>query len=109
MGTAMQYQAQPIILVLNNGTYGTIRMHQERNFPNRVSGTTLKNPNFCELAESYGFYAERVSRTDQFAVAFERSLASETGALLELTVDQEALTPRNTLSEIRYSAYVAQM
>lgn len=107
MGTAAQYQAQPIILVLNNGIYGTIRMHQEQNFPSRVSGTTLKNPEFCTLAESYGFYAERVSHTGQFADAFERALASQTGALLELKIDQEALTPRKTLSQIRDSAYMS--
>jgi acetolactate synthase-1/2/3 large subunit len=104
LGTAMQAGAQPIILILNNGTYGTIRMHQERHYPARVSGTTLENPDFTALARAYGFHAEKVSRTEDFEAAFERALASETGAVLDLAVSAEALTPRQTLSQIRDAA-----
>ncbi|MBI1495060.1 thiamine pyrophosphate-binding protein [Rhodobacteraceae bacterium MYP1-1] len=101
LGTAMQAGAQPIVLILNNGTYGTIRMHQERNYPERVSGTTLENPDFVMLAKSYGYHAERVEETADFAAAFERAMASGTGAVLELNISPEALTPRQTLTEMR--------
>lgn len=101
LGTAMQAAAQPIILILNNGMYGTIRMHQERHYPERVSGTTIDNPDFVKLAEAYGFHAERVDTTDAFAAALERALASTTGAVLELVISSEALTPRQTLSQMR--------
>lgn len=89
LGTAMQAQAQPIILILNNGTYGTIRMHQERTYPTRVSGTTLENPDFVALAKSYGFHAEKVATTAKFAPAFERAMASQSGAVLELDISPE--------------------
>jgi len=101
LGTAMQAHAQPIIIILNNGTYGTIRMHQERHYPARVSGTELVNPDFVALAQSYGFHAERVDKTEQFADAFDRAQASKTGAVIELMIATEALTPRQTLSQIR--------
>ena len=101
LGTAAQYGAMPVVLILNNGTYGTIRMHQETHFPARVSGTSLVNPDFVALARAYGCHAERVTRTDQFEDAFERALASPTGAVLDLAMDAEALTPRRTLTQIR--------
>ncbi|APX90928.1 thiamine pyrophosphate-binding protein [Brevirhabdus pacifica] len=101
LGTAMQADARPVILVLNNGTYGTIRMHQERHYPDRVSGTDLVNPDFPALARAYGFHAERVERTEDFAAAFDRALKSTTGAVLELMVGAEALTPGQTLTQIR--------
>lgn len=107
LGSAMQAKAQPIILILNNGVYGTIRMHQEKNYPSRVSGTTLENPDFVALAGSYGFHAEYVSSTAEFAPAFERAMASESGAVLELNISAEALTPRQTLSEMRKIAQEA--
>ena len=108
LGTAMQADAQPIVLILNNGIHGTIRMHQERNYPGRVFGTSLQNPNFCMLAKSYGFHVERVTQTDEFADKFERALASETGAVLELIIETDALTPQQTLRQIRESALAAQ-
>lgn len=108
LGTAMQAGAQPIVLILNNGTYGTIRAHQERNYPARVSGTTLENPDFAALARAYGFHAERVSRTEDFAPAFARALASGTGAVLDLDISPEALTPRQTLSQMRAAALAAK-
>ncbi|WP_082549681.1 thiamine pyrophosphate-dependent enzyme [Mesorhizobium sp. Root552] len=104
LGTAMQAGAQPIILILNNGIYGTIRAHQERNYPARVSGTSLQNPDFVGLAKSYGFHAERVETTAAFASAFGRALASKTGAVLELIISPEALTPRQTLTQMRNAA-----
>lgn len=108
LGTAMQAGAQPIILILNNGIYGTIRAHQERNYPGRVSGTTMQNPDFSALARAYGFHAERVERTEDFAAAFGRALASGTGAVLDLNISPEALTPRQSLSAMRAQALAAQ-
>lgn len=108
LGTAMQAGAQPVVLILNNGIYGTIRAHQERHYPARVSGTTLANPDFVMLAKSYGFHAERVERTEDFPAAFARALASRTGAVLDLNISPEALTPRQTLSQMREAALAAK-
>jgi acetolactate synthase I/II/III large subunit len=108
LGTAMQAGAQPIVLILNNGTYGTIRAHQERHYPARVSGTDLQNPDFTMLAKSYGFHAEKVDRTEDFPAAFARALASRTGAVLDLNISPEALTPRQTLSQMREAALAAK-
>lgn len=108
LGTAMQAGAQPIVLILNNGIYGTIRAHQERTYPTRVSGTTLANPDFVGLARSYGFHAERVGSTPEFAAAFGRALESPTGAVLEIVVSPEALTPRQTLSQMRAAALASR-
>lgn len=104
LGTAAQAGAAPIVLIVNNGSYGTIRMHQERNFPGRVSFTDLVNPDFAALARAYGFHAERVERTEDFAAAFARARASETGAVLDLVVPTEASTPRQTLTAMREAA-----
>lgn len=104
LGTAMQAGACPVVLILNNGSYGTIRMHQERHFPKRVSATELKNPDFSSLAQSYGFHGEQVTRTEDFADAFARALASPTGAVLDLITGTEALTPKLTLSQLRAQA-----
>jgi len=104
LGSAMQARAQPIILILNNGTYGTIRAHQERQFPARISGTDLQNPDFVGLARSYGFHSERVETTQDFEPAFARACASKTGSVLDLNVSAEAITPRQTLSTIRNQA-----
>ncbi len=92
------------MLVVNNGMYGTIRMHQERQYPGRVSGTELVNPDFAALARAFGAYGAVVERTDEFPAAFEAAIASRRPALLELRVDPEALTPRQTLTEIREAA-----
>ena len=108
LGTAMQAGAQPIVLILNNGIYGTIRAHQERTYPGRVSGTTMENPDFTMLARAYRYHAERVERTADFAAAFERALASKTGAVLDLDISPEALTPRQTLSQMRAAALAAK-
>lgn len=100
LGTSLQYGTGPIILILNNGQYGTIRMHQERDYPNRVSGTALVNPDFPALARSYGFHGERVEKTADFEAAFERACASPTGAVIELVVDPEGLSPRLTVAQL---------
>ncbi|RUX91538.1 thiamine pyrophosphate-dependent enzyme, partial [Mesorhizobium sp. M7D.F.Ca.US.004.01.2.1] len=108
LGTAMQAGAQPIVLILNNGIYGTIRAHQERHYPARVSGTNIENPDFVGIARAYGFHAERVGATGDFAGAFGRALASTTGAVLELDISPEAITPRQTLSQMRDAALASQ-
>lgn len=100
-GTAAQEGAAIIVLVIDNGMYGTIRMHQEREYPGRVSGTALRNPDFAALARSYGGHGETVTRTEEFAPAFERARASGLPAILHVIIDPEALTPTRTLSEIR--------
>ena len=104
MATAAQYGARPIFLVGNNGSYGTIRMHQERFYPNRVHGTDLENPDFAAWARSFGFYAETVRRTEDFADAFKRAMRSNSGALLELTMDLESIAPGVTISQLRAEA-----
>ena len=108
LATAAQAGAQPIVLVLNNGIYGTIRAHQERYYPARVSGTTMHNPDFVMLAKAYGFHAEKVPATADFAAAFQRAMGSKTGALLDLDISPEALTPRQTLTQMREAALAKQ-
>ena len=108
LATATQADAQPIVLILNNGIYGTIRAHQEKTYPGRVSGTDMINPDFVMLALSYGFYAERVATTADFPAAFARAMASRTGAVLDLDISPEALTPRQTLSQMRAAALSAR-
>lgn len=104
LATAVQYDAKAIFIVVNNGMYGTIRMHQERNYPGRVSGTELKNPDFAALARAYGANGEVVEKTEDFAPAFERALAADGPSLIELRVDPEAITPVATLSGLRKQA-----
>jgi acetolactate synthase I/II/III large subunit len=99
--TAVQYGLPIIVVLVNNGMYGTIRMHQERQFPGRVIGTDLVNPDFPALAQSYGGFGERVERTADFEAAFERALGSGLPALLELPVDPEQISPRVRLSELQ--------
>ncbi len=102
--TAMQYGAAIIVLVVNNGMYGTIRMHQEREYPGRVSGTELANPDFAAYARAFGGHGETVQRTADFAPAFQRAAASGKPAILELRIDPEAITPSATLSGLRAAA-----
>ncbi len=101
MGTAAQEGLQPIILLLNNGMYGTIRAHQERNYPGRVSGTEIRNPDYVAIARANGFHGERIERTADFAPAFARAAASTTGGLLEIVIDPEDITPFARLSDLR--------
>ncbi|PTW62403.1 acetolactate synthase-1/2/3 large subunit [Breoghania corrubedonensis] len=104
LGTAMQADAAVIIICVDNGIYGTIRMHQEREYPGRVSATKMVNPNFADLIRTYGGYGETVRETAEFGPAFERARASGKLALLHLHLDPEVITPTMTLSEIRKKA-----
>lgn len=97
LATAMQFNAAIIVIVVNNGMLGTIRMHQEREYPGRVSATNLVNPDFVGLAESFGAYAERVERNQDFAAAFERAKCAGRAALLELLTDPAQITPQARL------------
>jgi acetolactate synthase I/II/III large subunit len=104
LATATQHGAKSIVLLLNNGSFGTIRMHQEREYPARVSGSDLSNPDFCALARAYGYGAERITHTAEFEPALLRAMASERGSLIEVMLDAEVITTRGTLSSIRESA-----
>ena len=108
LGCAMQAGVQPVILVINNRSYGTIRMHQEQQYPGRVSFTEIENPDFAAIARAYGMHGEEVRATADFPDAFARALASPTGAVLDLIIDTESLTPRRTLSAIRAAALEEQ-
>jgi len=108
IATSMLEGVGPIILVFNNAMYGTIRMHQERRFPNRVVGTALKNPDFLGLARAYGAFGASVTRTEEFAPAFEEAAARQGPAIIELKMDPEIITTRTTLSEIRRQAEARQ-
>ncbi|MBV1929410.1 MAG: thiamine pyrophosphate-binding protein, partial [Gammaproteobacteria bacterium] len=101
LATAVQFNAPVIFIIVNNGMYGTIRMHQERHFPGNVIATELKNPDFVKLAEAYGAYGERVTETEQFSDAYNRAVESGLPAVIEIIVDQEALTPVQSLSGAR--------
>jgi acetolactate synthase-1/2/3 large subunit len=102
--TAVQYDAPVIVVVVNNGVHGTIRMHQERDYPGRTIATTLVNPDFAALARAYGGHGEKVANTDEFAPAFERAVASGKPAIIEVTMDPEAISASATLSAIRGKA-----
>lgn len=93
LATAVQYGAALTIIVVNNGLLGTIRMHQEREYPGRISGTELRNPDFVALAQAFGAHGERVERTEDFAAAFERAQASGKPSLIELRTDPKQITP----------------
>jgi acetolactate synthase-1/2/3 large subunit len=104
LATAVQYELPILVLLVNNGMYATIRMHQERQYPGRVIGTDLENPDFVELARAYGAHGERVERTVELEGAYERALASGKPAVVELVVDPERISPRVKLSELRSRA-----
>jgi acetolactate synthase I/II/III large subunit len=101
LSTARQYGAAFVTLVCNNGRYGTIRMHQERHYPGRVSGTDMFNPDFAALARAYGGHGERVERTEDFPAAYARARESGLPAVIELVLDPNALAPRQDLLEAR--------
>lgn len=111
LATAVQYNAGIVIIVFNNGMYGTIRMHQEREFPARVSGTDLHNPNFAALAQAYGAHGEQVLRTEDFAAALQRALSftqsNNKPALIELIYDGNLITPGASLLSLRQQAQAA--
>ena len=101
LATAMQYDLHVLFIVVNNSHFGTIRMHQERHYPNRVHGTGLTNPDFAAFARSFGAHGETVERTEDFLPALERSLAAKCAAVIEIRMPQEASTPGATLEQIR--------
>jgi acetolactate synthase I/II/III large subunit len=101
LATAVQHRLDVVVLVVNNGMYGTIRMHQERAFPGRVIATDLVNPDFPALARAYGAFGEAVEETGAFAAAFERALAADGPALLDLQVDPETIAPGVSITALR--------
>jgi len=104
LATAVQYDAAVVIVILNNGMYGTIRMHQEKHYPGRVVGTDLKNPHFAAFARSFGAMGEIVEETAQFAPAYERIVASGKPGVIDIHLDPQAITPNTTLDRIRAAA-----
>ena len=108
LATAAQHGAKSIVLLLNNGSFGTIRMHQEREYPAHVSGSALANPDFCALARAYGYVAERITHTAEFEPALQRALAAPGGALIEVMLDVDVITTRGTLAAIRARAQAVE-
>jgi acetolactate synthase-1/2/3 large subunit len=108
LATAMQYELPIIVVIADNGMYGTIRMHQERHYPARVIATELRNPDFAALARAYGGFGVTVEKTADFTTAFEAAVASGTPAVIHLKVDPQAITPATTIDAIRKAAQAAQ-
>jgi acetolactate synthase-1/2/3 large subunit len=108
LATATQYGAKTIIVLLNNSMFGTIRMHQEREYPQHVTGTALKNPDFAALARAYGYAGVRITRTDEFESALLAALARSEGTLIEVILDPEVISTRGTLSAITQTALTRQ-
>ena len=104
LATAAQYGAKTIIVLLNNGMYGTIRMHQERDYPTHVAGTALKNPDFVGLARAYGYAGVRITQTAEFEAALLAAMARKEGTLIEIMLDADVITTRGTLTAIRENA-----
>ncbi|MGL5139496.1 MAG: thiamine pyrophosphate-dependent enzyme, partial [Beijerinckiaceae bacterium] len=102
--TAVQYDLPLVVVVVDNGMFGTIRMHQEHEYPGRVSATGIRNPDFAAYARAFGGHGETVRNTAEFAPAFERCIASGMPAIIHCFIDPEAITPAKTLSEIRAEA-----
>ena len=102
--TAVQYELPIIVVVVDNGMYGTIRMHQEREYPGRVSATQLRNPDLAALARAYGGHGETVCKTEEFAAALARARASGKPSIIHCLIDPEAITPSRSLSDIRKAA-----
>ena len=108
LATAVQYGAKTVIVLLNNGMYGTIRMHQEREYPTHVAGTALQNPDFVALARAYGYAAQRITRTDEFAPALQAAMDRPEGTLIEIILNPDVITTRGTLAAITAQAIKAQ-
>ena len=107
LATAVHHQLNVIFVIVNNGIYGTIRMHQERDYPGRVHGTNFTNPDFAALARAYGAHGETVTETTQFAAALERSIASGKPSVIEVVIDPQAITTQTTLDALREKALKA--
>ncbi len=108
LATAVQHGAKSIIVLLNNGSYGTIRMHQEREYPERVSGSELKNPDFAALATAYGYVGVRITTSAEFEPQLLAALSRKQGTLIEVMIDVDVITTRGTLSAIRQAAQTRQ-
>ena len=106
--TAVQYDLPIIVLIMDNGMYGTIRAHQEREFPGRISATALRNPDFAAYARAFGGFGATVDKTEQFADAFNAARASGMPAILHLKVDPQAISPGTTLDAIRAKSMAAR-
>ena len=104
LATAAQYGAKSIVVLLNNGMFGTIRMHQEREYPNRRAGTTLHNPDFAALAQAYGYVGVKIGKTAEFESQLLAALERRQGTLIEIALDPEVITTRGTLSAITQAA-----
>jgi acetolactate synthase-1/2/3 large subunit len=104
IATAVQHGARPVLAVFNNASYGTIRMHQEREYPGRTIATELVNPDFAALARAYGAHGELVVKTAEFLPAFERAVASGRPAIIELRTDPQRINTRTTLAAMRAAA-----
>jgi acetolactate synthase-1/2/3 large subunit len=104
LATAVQFGGKSIIVLLNNGMYGTIRMHQERDYPQHVHGTQLANPDFVGLAKAYGYAGVRITRTAEFEPELVAALERREGTLIEVMLDPEVITTRGTLTGIRETA-----
>ena len=104
LATAMQFGGKTIIVLLNNGMFGTIRMHQEREYPLHESGSGLRNPDFVALAQAYGYAGVQIEQTDQFEPALKAALALDRGTLIEVRLDPEVITTRATMTAIREAA-----
>ncbi|MCJ7799027.1 MAG: thiamine pyrophosphate-binding protein [Polaromonas sp.] len=109
LATAVQHGAKSIIVLLNNGMYGTIRMHQEREYPTHSSGSSLNNPDFAGLARAYGYAGVRITHTDEFEAELLAALARPEGTLIEVTLDPEVISTRGTLSAITQKALTSQL
>jgi acetolactate synthase-1/2/3 large subunit len=107
-GTAVQHGANVVFVVVDNGMYGTIRMHQEREYPTRVHGTELRNPDFAAYARAFGGHGETVEKTADFEAAFERCLAANKPSIIHVKTDAEAITSRITLTKLREQALAKQ-
>src|SRR5207244_10848335 len=105
-GPAVMYGLPIVVISCDNGIYGTIRMHQEREYPGRVSGTSLRNPDFATYARAFGGFGVTVEKTADFAAAFRAAEQSGKPAIVHLKIDPEAITPTTTLSKIRAQARV---
>jgi acetolactate synthase-1/2/3 large subunit len=104
IATAFHHGVNPLVMVFNNQMYGTIRMHQERDYPGRVSGTALTNPDFAKFIEAYGGHGEVVQETEEFRPAVERALASGKPAVVELRMNPDQITTRTTITAMRAAA-----
>jgi acetolactate synthase-1/2/3 large subunit len=109
LATAVQHGAKSIIVLLNNGMFGTIRMHQEREYPEHESGSRLKNPDFAALARAYGYAGVRITRTGEFESELLAALARPEGTLIEVVLDPEVISTRGTLSAITRNAKANQV